>query len=180
MADRAGGITAGPAHGRCVARGGGGKLFSGSPGSGTTSARSSGLCRMAKHTRDTPKIEVGGKGVGGFSMQDLERRALELALIDNRATATDQDRARARAEFQDRDLPDALNEDADSMQSMSRDPSDPMVDRGHQVPEYGGQDEDTDLQKIALEGVEEAQHEQMLESRNFIDEPLRSRPKKKE
>lgn len=124
-------------------------------------------------------MEVRGKGVSGFSEADLERRALELALIDNRSTASDGDRARARAEFQDRDLPDAMNEDAESMQSMSRDPSDPLVDRGHQSPEYGGQDEDTALQKIALEGVEEAQHEQMVESRNNIDEPLRSRPKKK-
>lgn len=123
-------------------------------------------------------MELGGKGVGGFTKQDLERRALELALIDNRTEPNDDDRARALAELQDRDLPDAVNEDADSMQSLSRDPSDPLVDRGHQVPEYGGQDEDTDLQKIALEGVEEAQHEQMVESRNNIDEPLRSRPKK--
>lgn len=121
-----------------------------------------------------------GQGVAGFSKADLERRALELALIDNRTTASDEDRQRALDEFQDRDLPDAMNEDADSMQSMSRDPSDPVVDRGHQVPEYGLQDEDTDLQKMALEGVEEAQHDQMVESRNFIDEPLRSRPKKSE
>lgn len=123
-------------------------------------------------------MEVRGTGVGGFSQADLERRALELALIDNRSSASDEDRARALAEFQDKDLPDAMNEDADTMQSMSRDPSDPLVDRGHQAPEYGVQDEDTDLQKMALEGVEEAQHEQMVESRNNIDEPLRSRPKK--
>jgi hypothetical protein len=70
-----------------------------------------------------------------------------------------------------------VNEDAESMQSMSRDPSDPLVDRGRQVPEYGGDDEKTALEHLALEGVEEAQHEQMLEARNHVDEPLRSRPK---
>lgn len=135
---------------------------------------------MAKNSRETaPRIEVGGQGIGGFSEADLERRARELALIANRAEPNDEDRALARAEFLDRNLPDAMNEDADTMQSLSRDPSDPMVDRGHQVPEYGGQDEDTDLQRIALEGVEEAQHEQMVESRNFVDEPLRSRPGRK-
>ena len=73
---------------------------------------------------------------------------------------------------------DAVNEDAESMQSMSRDPSDPMVDRGRQVPEYGGDDEKAALEHLALEGVEEAQHEQMLEARNLVDEPLRSRPKR--
>lgn len=126
----------------------------------------------------TPKIEVRGEGVSGFSQADLERRARELALIDNRTEPTDEDRARARAEFTDRFLPDAVNEDAESMQSMSRDPSDPMVDRGRQTPEYGGDDEKTALEQLALEGVEEAQHEQMLEARNLVDEPLRSRPKK--
>jgi hypothetical protein len=124
-------------------------------------------------------MELRGKGVAGFSPEDVERRALELALIDNRAKPSEDDRLRARAEFLDRELPDANNEDADTMQSMSRDPSDPMVDRGRQAPEYGGDDEETALQKIALEGVEEAQHEQMVESRNTVDEPLRSRPKGK-
>ena len=134
---------------------------------------------MPKSSRgNTPKIEVGGEGVSGFSLADIERRAKELALIDNRTEATDQDRAHARAEFHDRHLPDAVNEDAESMQSMSRDPSDPPVDRGRQVPEYGGDDEKTALEHLALEGVEEAQHEQMIESRKNVDEPLRSRPKK--
>jgi hypothetical protein len=137
-------------------------------------------CCMPKPSRPiSPKLELHGKGVSGFSEADIERRALELALIDNRTATTDDDRARARAEFQARNLPDAINEDADTMQSLSRDPSDPMTDRGHQSPEYGSDDEDTALQKIALEGVEEAQHEQMVQSRNNVDEPLRSRPKRK-
>ena len=54
-----------------------------------------------------------------------------------------------------------------------------MTNRGRQAPEYGGNDEKTALEHLALEGVEEAQHEQMLASRNNVDEPLRSRPKKK-
>jgi hypothetical protein len=132
---------------------------------------------MAKNPREGLKMELHGKGVGGFSEQDIDRRAKELALIDGRTTSTDEDRNRAVAEFRDADLPDAVNEDADSMQSMSRDPSDPLTDRGRQVPTYGGEDEKTMLEHLALEGVEEAQHEQMLQSRNDIDEPLRSRPR---
>lgn len=134
---------------------------------------------MAKTNPLSQKIEVRGQGVSGFSQADLDQRAKELALIDNRSDTTDDDRARALAEFRDRTLPDAVNEDADSMQSLSRDPSDPLVDRGHQVPEYGNEDEKAALEKMALEGVEEAQHEQMVESRNLVDEPLRSRPKRK-
>ena len=134
---------------------------------------------MATNSKDfLQKLEERGKGRGGFSTADVERRATELALIDNRTEVTDQDRAAALAEFRDCHLPDAVNEDADTMQSMSRDPSDPLADRGHQVPEYGGDDEKAALEHLALEGVEEAQHEQMLEARNTIDEPLRSRPKR--
>jgi hypothetical protein len=127
----------------------------------------------------TPKIEIGGEGVSGFSPSDVEQRARELALIENRPAPNDDDRARALAEFRDHHLPDAVNEDAESMRSMSRDPSDPIADRGRQAPEYGGDDEKTALENLALEGVEEAQHEQMLEARRNIDEPLRSLPRKK-
>jgi hypothetical protein len=135
---------------------------------------------MAKNSRDNlQKVELHGEGVSGFSQADIDRRAAELALIDNRAQATEEDQARALDELRVRNLPDAVNEDAESMQSMSRDPSDPLVDRGRQVPEYGGEDEKAALEHLALEGVEEAQHDQMLQARNDVDEPLRSRPKHK-
>jgi hypothetical protein len=135
---------------------------------------------MAKPSRDAlqKKVEQYGEGVGGVSQAEIERRAAELARIENRASATEADRARARGEFRERHLPDAVNEDAESMQSMSRDPSDPIADRGRQVPEYGGDDEKTALEHLALEGVEEAQHEQMLEAHNDVDEPLHPRPKR--
>src|SRR5512138_271085 len=117
---------------------------------------------MAKSQKGTPRVELRGRGLGVHSRADLNRRAKELALIDNRTEANNEDRARALAEFEDRNLPDAVNEDADSMQSMSRDPSDPMVDRGRQAPErMVDLDEKTAIEKLALEGVEEAQHEQM-------------------
>jgi hypothetical protein len=123
------------------------------------------------------RMEIHGKGIGGFTKADIERRARELAEIDNRVTITDEDRELARAEFLDRNLPAAVNEDAETTQSMSRDPSDPATDRGHQAPEYVEQDEETQLQRLALEGVEEAQHDQMTASR-AEEEPFRSLPKR--
>lgn len=136
---------------------------------------------MDKSHKGSPRVELSGKGLGVFTRADVDRRATELALIDGRTEATDADRERALAEFQDRNLPDAVNEDADTMQSMSRDPSDPLVDRGRQAPAYTADpDEKTSIEKLALEGVEEAQHEQMVQSRNLVDEPLRSRPKRKQ
>lgn len=130
------------------------------------------------HTKG-PKVELQGKGTGGFTKADIERRAKELAEIDNRMEVTDGDRQQARAEFLDRDLPPALNEDADTTQSLSRDPSDPATDRGRQTPDYIEDDEGTSLQRLALEGVEEAQHDQMTASRS-TEEPFRSEPKKKQ
>lgn len=137
---------------------------------------------MASTPRDQsrgPNFEVGGKGVGGFSPQDVEQRAKELALIDGRSGVTEEDRERALAELNGGEIPDTLNDDVESMQSMSRDPSDPMVDRGRRVPDHYDVDEKTGVERLALEGVEEAQHDQMVQSRNFVDEPLRSRPGKK-
>jgi hypothetical protein len=124
-----------------------------------------------------PKVELHGKGVGGFTTADIERRARELAEIDNRLQVTNADREQARAEFLDRDLPAVVNEDADTTQSMSRDPSDPATDRGHQVPEYIESDEDTSLQRLVQEGVEEAQHDQMTAAR-AEEEPFRSQPRR--
>lgn len=124
-----------------------------------------------------PKIELHGKPVAGFTNGDIERRAKEIAEIENRLHVNDEDRARARDEFMKRDLPPTLNEDAETMQSLSRDPSDPLTDRGHQVPDYIQDDEDTSLQRLALEGVEEAQHDQMTAAR-ADEEPFRSQPKR--
>lgn len=124
-----------------------------------------------------PKVELHGRGVGGFTRADVERRAKELAEIDNRIEITAADRERARAEFLDRDLPPATTEDAETMQSLSRDPSDPATDRGRQAPEYIESDPKTSLERLALEGVEEAQHDQMTASR-ATEEPFRSLPKR--
>lgn len=133
---------------------------------------------MAKPShKKTPRDET--QGAGSHTPAEVDRRAAELAAVANRTEANDDDRARALAEFRERELPDAVNEDADTMQSMSRDPSDPMVIRGRRVPEHmTDPDEKTSVEKLALEGVEEAQDEQMLEARNLVDEPQRSRPKR--
>ncbi|PTX97913.1 hypothetical protein [Opitutus sp. ER46] len=123
-----------------------------------------------------PKINLHGRGTGGFTKGDVERRAKELAEIDNRLVVSNEDRERARAELLDRHLPEALNEDADTSRTMSRDPSDPASSRGHQVPNYIEADEETSLQRLALDGVEEAQHDQMTAARS-TEEPFRSQPK---
>jgi hypothetical protein len=132
---------------------------------------------MKNKKAPTPKMEIRGEGFGIASPDEVEIRARELALIDGRTEVTDDDRRVARDEFQNRELPAAVTEDSSAASAMTRDPSEPLSDPGRQSPNRGELDEDTALEKLALEGVEEAQHEQMLASRNTVDEPLRSRPK---
>jgi hypothetical protein len=113
------------------------------------------------------KMETHGAAAGLFSAQDLKERAAEIARIAGRAEVTDQDYDQARAELRDANLPSPVSADADaSMTSLSRDPSDPAVDRGRQTPEYLYNDEEEAVERLALEGVEEAQHDQMIEARN--------------
>lgn len=136
--------------------------------------------RMGKKSRD----QVASHGTGrdptadGTAEAAIEQRAREIATIARRTEISAADREQARADIRARKLPDAINEDADSMQSMSRDPSDPMTNRGRQVPEYGGDDEKAALEHLALEGVEEAQDEQMVAARNAEEESGRVRPEK--
>jgi hypothetical protein len=130
---------------------------------------------MTKLTRISEgKVQQEGHELGVPTKADIERRALELAQIDGRSQVTPDDCLRARRELANADLPATLNEDADSMQSLSRDPSDPAVDRGRQAPEYTEVDQQQVVQRLALEGVEEAQHEQMVQAR-ALDAPRRSR-----
>ncbi len=122
------------------------------------------------------KIEAHGSPLGVTSRADIERRAEELALIDGRSDFNASDIAQAQRELNNDDLPATLVEDVNSsMQSMSRDPSDPITDRGHQTPEYTEIDEKEALERSALEGVEEAQHDQMVQARNATDDELDGR-----
>lgn len=113
------------------------------------------------------RILIHGKGSGNAGRADIIRRARELAEIDGRAGSepTDQDLANAEAELLGRDLPETNSDDEDSRGSISRDPSEPMSISGHEVATREGADEEKAVERLALEGVDEAQHEQMLESR---------------
>ena len=113
------------------------------------------------------RILIHGKGSGGAGREDILRRARELADIDGRSGAefTDLDLERAEAELMGTVLPPTTLEDDDAEGTMSRDPSDPISISGHEIPLQKGTDEEKAVERLALEGVEEAQHEQMLAAR---------------
>ena len=113
------------------------------------------------------RIVIGGRGAGGVSKKDIERRARQLADIDGRSGPgiTDRDLARAEAELMGLVLPATSVEDEEADGAMTRDPSEPLSIKGHEIPLREGPDEEKAVERLALEGVEEAQHEQMLAAR---------------
>lgn len=113
------------------------------------------------------RILIHGKGSGGAGRADIERRARELADINGRSGAefTDDDLIRAEAELMGNSLPPTLSEDETAEGAISRDPSEPISVGGHEIPLREGPDEEKAVERLALEGVEEAQHEQMLAAR---------------
>jgi len=115
------------------------------------------------------RILIHGKGSGSVGTADIERRARELAAIDGRSgnQITDTDLTRAEAELMGSVLPATSMEDEDAESGISRDPSEPVSVSGHEIPLREGPDEEKAVERLALEGVEEAQHEQMLAARRI-------------
>jgi len=113
------------------------------------------------------KVIIHGRGAGGITERDIERRAHELASINGRPprAVTARDFLEARRELAGEDLPPTIADDAEGRGALSRDPSEPPSEFGHKVPDLEGIDEQQAAESLAEEGVEEAQHEQMLAAR---------------
>jgi hypothetical protein len=108
------------------------------------------------------KILVHGREAGEVTDVDIERRASELAAIEQRIP-TAEDRARARRELAGKGVPPGVTDDEpDSHIALTRDPSEPPSDTGARVPEGQPEDEEQASDRLVEEGVAEAQHDQML------------------
>lgn len=107
------------------------------------------------------KVLLHGSGIGGVTESDVRRRALELAGI-NGLPVSEKFLAQARRELTGEDLPSTTTEDIEATAAITRDPSEPPSDSGHRVEDIGEPDEQEELELLTEEGVEEAQHEQMI------------------
>lgn len=110
------------------------------------------------------KILLHGNGTGGVTESDVTRRARELAAIAGRSSSavTEEDLVRARKELKGENLPPTTGEDDSADIALTRDPSEPPSETGHQVVEQELPDDEMETERLIEEGVEEAQHEQML------------------
>ncbi len=112
------------------------------------------------------KILTHGRGIGGISSSEIERRAEEIALIEGKVGGASQETLRlAKDELSGAGLQGVSEDDETSTISINRDPGDPVSVHGRQIPMLSDDDEQETVERLAIEGVEEAQHEQMLADR---------------
>lgn len=117
------------------------------------------------------KILVHGERAEAPSRDSLEQRARELAEIDGRSpdNVTPDDRARAKQEILGR----SHSGDEDGLiadDTAARDPSEPAAGSSGMVHKEETDDENLAAEEAVLSGVEEAEHEQMLEARRQVSE----------
>jgi hypothetical protein len=115
----------------------------------------------------TGKITVHGGGLGLPSVEEVEKRAREIALIDERDPNefTDADWNQARREILGEVLPPPPEENEQTIKLEEEWEVTPD-NRGRRVPRPGiEEDEETVGGHLVTDGVEEASHDQMLEAR---------------
>jgi hypothetical protein len=113
------------------------------------------------------KITVHGNGLGIPSREEVEKRAREIAFIDERDPDeyTDADWDRARREILGDVLPPPPEETEQTLNLQDEWEVTPK-DSGHRVPRPGiDENEETLGEHLVTDGVEEASHDQMLEAR---------------
>jgi hypothetical protein len=113
------------------------------------------------------KISLHGNGMGVPAPEDIERRAREIAMIDERNPDefTDADWSQARSELMGAENNQPPEQTADNSNVTAEWEVTPD-DRGHRVPRPGAEeDEESVGEHLVNGGIEEATHDQMLEAR---------------
>jgi len=113
------------------------------------------------------KISLHGNGMGVPSPEDIERRAREIAMIDERNPDefTDADWTQAREELMGAENHEPPEETPDNAE-VTEEWEVVAGSKGHRAPRSGTEDdEETVGEHLVTDGLEEAAHDQMLEAR---------------
>ncbi|HJX97543.1 MAG TPA: hypothetical protein VJ281_01585 [Chthoniobacterales bacterium] len=113
------------------------------------------------------KISLHGNGMGVASPEDIERRAREIAMIDERdpKNFTDTDWKQAREELLG-ELETQPPEEDDKNIKLEYEWEVTPDNRGHRVDRPGLEDDEESVgEHLVSDGREEAAHDQMLEAR---------------
>jgi hypothetical protein len=117
--------------------------------------------------RPAGKISVHGMGLGAPTPEQVENRAREIAMIDERDpnSFTDADWDQARRELLGETLPPPP-EESERAANRAEEWEVTPDDRGHRVNTEGPGDEEESVgEQLVSDGVQEASHDQMLEAR---------------
>lgn len=117
------------------------------------------------HNPRLAKTVVHGRPAGEINQDEIEQRASEIAEINEHHTVEPADREQAVREMSGAGVPDSTAEDEEPRGAMTRDPSDPPSFIDKAKPNFFEPNEQDELEHLVLDGVEEAQHDQMLEAR---------------
>jgi hypothetical protein len=112
------------------------------------------------------KISLHGNGMGVPSPEEVEKRAREIAMIDERDPNefTDADWDQARRELTGVEHP-APPEETEQNAEMTEEWNIVASSSGHRAPRPGVEEEETVGEQLVTGGLEEATHDQMLEAR---------------
>jgi len=113
------------------------------------------------------KISVHGDGMGAPTPELIERRAREIALIDERDPDkfTDADWEQARRELVGV-ATDAAPEDVPEATDVEEEHEIVPASTGHRAPRAGFEDDESVGEQLVTGGIEEATHDQMVEARH--------------
>ena len=112
----------------------------------------------------TGKMISHGDDILVPNRDDVQRRADELASIEGHASSRE-DREQAEHEFAGDTLPPTTDEDAIGIGALSRDPSEPASITGRQIPDQEEESGQSTIERLVSDGVNEADHDQMLAAR---------------
>jgi hypothetical protein len=113
------------------------------------------------------KINLHGNGMGVPSPDLVEKRAREIALIDERNPEefTDEDWNQAKRELLGEGIPSPPEQTKENA-NLEEEWEVVANDSGHRVPRPGVEEDEESLgEHLVTDGVEEATHDQMLEAR---------------
>ncbi len=117
---------------------------------------------MNKMRPNTAKILVHSTGLGAPNSEMVRERAREIAFINGRAEFSEADWRQAKMELHGTQIPDGEEVEASQMVS-ERD----MIacDSGHHTERVLMEDDGNIVEELIAEGMDEAEHERMLEAR---------------
>src|SRR4051812_48152600 len=122
---------------------------------------------MNEFSEPAGKISVHGNGLGAPTPEQVEARAKEIALIDERnpENFTDEDWNQARRELHGEIQSQAPEENEKTLR-MEEEWEVTPDDHGRRVPRMGvNENEESVGEHLVADGLEEASHDQMLEAR---------------